>query len=198
MTRPTVLTLAGGLALAWLAAPAPARACKCAVPPALEARATAAAVFEGRVSAVEELPAAGTADGDSRQVTLAVVRVWKGLENSETVRVTTRGSSASCGYMFEPNVSYLVYAGGSTAKLEVSGCSRTRALSDAGDDLALLGAGITPVTVTADSPPAAPPKATPKTGGCGSVKAAAQASAPLALLPATGLVLGARRRKGAR
>lgn len=198
MTRPTVLTLAGGLALAWLTGTARARACKCAVPPALEARAAATAVFEGRVSTVEELPAAGNATGDSRQVTLAVVRVWKGLESTETVRVTTRGASASCGSMFEPNVSYLVYAGGSTATLEVSGCSRTRALSDAGEDLALLGAGITPVTVTADSPAAVPPKAAPKTGGCGSVGAAAQASASLALLPVTGLVLGARRRKGAR
>jgi hypothetical protein len=176
-------------------APSVADACKCMFPEAGPAREAAAAVFEGRVTAVEDVPVQGEVGTGTKRVTLALVRTWKGLENKESVIVSTSASSASCGYMFEPNTSYLVYASGSEANLEVSGCSRTRAMADASDDLAVLGAGITPVDVKAQPAPPAAPTTSPKTGGCGSVSSSARASASLVLLPVTGLVLGARRRK---
>ena len=149
---------------------------------------------EEALDVVDESGAAEGAGGGTKRVTLALVRTWKGLENKESVIVSTSDSSASCGYTFEPNTSYLVYASGSETALEVSGCSRTRAMTDASEDLAILGAGITPVEVNPAPAPETKPPA-PKTGGCGSVKGAAQASASLMLLPVTGLALRARRRR---
>ncbi len=201
MTHSTPQTRLGALLLAllcsvFLAIPSSAYACKCIFPETAPAREAATAVFEGRVTAVEEVPPEGEVGMGMKRVTLALVRTWKGLENKESVTVSTNASSASCGYDFEPNTSYLVYAGGSEAALDVSGCSRTRRMSDASEDLAVLGVGITPVDVKAE--PSAPPAAATvptKRGGCGSMSGSASAGASLLFFPVTGLVLRARRRK---
>ncbi len=198
MTRSSIFALFCTFGLAVFvpfALPATALACKCMLGTVEAGRESAVALFEGRVTTIEDVAAVEGAGGGTKRVTLSLVRTWKGLENKESVVVSTSDSSASCGYMFEPNTSYLVYATGSEAELQVSGCSRTRLLSDAGEDLGILGAGITPVDVKPATAAEPKPATAPKTGGCGSVKSAAQAGATLFLMPVTGLVLGARRRR---
>lgn len=187
------------LMAAAFSAPSAAHACKCMFPEVAPAREGATAVFEGRVTAIADEPVEGDVGIGKKRVTLALVRTWKGLENKESVVVSTSASSASCGYMFEPNASYLVYADGTEDALEVSGCSRTRPMSDAADDLAVLGGGITPVEVKNAPAPTTPPvpATAPKSGGCGSVSGSASAGASLLFFPATGLLLGARRKRRA-
>jgi MYXO-CTERM domain-containing protein len=182
------LTLALGL---WNAS---AHACKCRPLSVDEAKADASAIFEGRVTKLaDEAPAEGQPPA-GKLVTLALVRTWKGLENEETITVRTSESSASCGYAFELDKSYLVYAQGAPDALAVTSCGRTRPMAESNEDLAALGAGITPVKVepVADAgAPATPPKT--KTGGCASSQGQARASMGWLGLPM--LVLAARRRR---
>lgn len=180
------LLLAATLAL-WTQ---PAAACKCKLASVEEAKETAVALFEGRVLEVIDVADAGPAG--ERRVTLSVVRTWRGLENTERVTVRTAGSSATCGYMFEPDHSYLVYAGGNEHELWVSGCSRTRPMEDAAEDLAALGGGVTPVKV--EPQPDASTKTFTKTRSAGCASSTGQASASLLFgLPALGLILRRRR-----
>jgi hypothetical protein len=178
---------------------APALACKCRPLSVEEGQSDASAIFEGRVTKLaDEAPTAG-GPPPGKLVTLALVRTWKGLENEETVTLRTSESSASCGYAFELSTSYLVYASGTPDALSVSSCSRTRPMSEASEDLAALGAGITPVKVepVADAgagTPAKPPRA--KSGGCAS--SSGQKRASLAWLALPVVALAARRRLRAR
>lgn len=174
-----------------------AEACKCALPSVEAAKGQATAVFEGRVRAIATTKAADGAGDDTHVVTLAIVRTWKGVENDELIDVRTSGSTASCGIAFEKDVSYLVYAANGAQGLEAGSCGRTRALADAAEDLAALGAGVTPVHVkpapkakgdSAKKPPAV------KHSGCGTTSATGQMSASLWLL-APCVALFARRRR---
>jgi hypothetical protein len=197
------------VALASLLFVQPALACKCAPHPVDQALTQADAVFEGRVTAITEVPAADNPQAKAKSVTLSIVRVWKALEDVETVTLTTNSESAACGYHFEPNSSYLVYASRNEQGLHVTSCSRTRPMADAGEDLATLGAGVTPVKITNAPVPAAPAEQAPAANvakpaepaapearrGC-SVNAAGQrplSGAALAL-PIVGLGLWLRRR----
>jgi hypothetical protein len=176
---------------------APALACKCRLQTVDEAKQDAVAIFEGRVTAVVDEPKSDDNMFPGKSVTIALVRTWRGFENQEAVTVRTAGSGAMCGYTFEVGSSYLVYMAGELDKPLVTSCSRTRPLSDAAEDLAALGAGVTPVKVEpAQSKPAsAPPKT--KSGGCATgAKASASAnSASLFWLGAPVLGLTARRRR---
>jgi hypothetical protein len=186
--------LALGAALVTMS-PATAHACKCMFPTVAQGRDQASAVFEGRVTKIEDVASEVEGGIGLKKVTLILVRTWKGLEQEESVVVKTSASSASCGYGFALDQSYLVYAGGTPPELEVSSCSRTKPMDGASEDLAVLGAGITPVTIAPVEPKeATPPQATPKSGGCGSVSGTAQASATFALLPITGIAFATRRR----
>jgi len=195
MMRSTLFFVLGALLCGLAALPATAYACKCMLPTPEQAREAAPLIFEGRVSKIEDVPATPEQGIGTKRVTLALVRTWKGLEDKESVVVSTSASSASCGFTFEPSTSYLVYAAeGEGGVIEVSGCSRTRAMADASEDLAVLGAGITPVEVKpADETKSEPPKTAPRSGGCGSTRGA-EASGGLFLLPLTGLLLKRRRR----
>ncbi len=102
------------------------------------------AVFSGKVTGIEERisndPVFSSAD--LVLVTLDVDTVWKG-EKKDTMTVKTAQSSASCGFYFEENREYIVYASQYDDEyLEVSLCSRTGLLSDAIEDLQELGPGI--------------------------------------------------------
>jgi hypothetical protein len=114
-------------------------------------------------------PAEKTGPTAQRAVKLAVVRAWKGVE-SETVEVLTASDGAACGYAFVQGGSYLVYASAESDGLRVNSCSRTRSMADAGEDMAVLGMGATPVDPKAPSPTPEPerPKALPARGGCAS------------------------------
>jgi hypothetical protein len=145
-----------------------ARACKCAEPPpATEAASSAAAVFEGRVTEIQPV------GSDDLVVTLDVVRAWKGAKSLEHVQVRTRKESASCGFPFEKDESYLVYADAvpketDLPQLSVLHCGRTRVINDADADIAELGMGATPVNAGPSelaTKPAAPPSQKPVAEG---------------------------------
>lgn len=180
-----------GLGFVWSA---PAHACKCRPLSVDEAKSEASAIFEGRVTKLADEPATAGGPPPGKLVTLALVRTWKGLENEETITLRTSESSASCGFPFALDTSYLVYAQGTPDALSVTTCSRTKPMAEASEDLGALGAGITPVKVepAADAgAPAAPPKA--KAGGCASSSGQKRASIGWLALPAA-LALRRRRR----
>jgi hypothetical protein len=175
---------------------APALACSCVLQTVAQAKQAAAAIFEGRVTSIVDAPVSGADMNPERSVTLSVVRSWRSLENQETVTLRTAKSGATCGYAFEIGTSYLVYAGGEPGKLLVNSCSRTRLLSEASEDLAALGGGVTPSKVepTQDKRVSAPPKSR-SGGGCASASGRAGASAASPWwLGAPGIILFAQRR----
>lgn len=122
-----------------------AYACSCAATSgtpqvrAQEAFEGAGVVFAGEVVDVSEgAPPTVMYAGPPVAVTLRVSDVWKG-PRQETLEIYTGMSSASCGYEFQTGEKYLVYA---TDNLEVSLCSETKPLSNAGADLSVLGGGV--------------------------------------------------------
>jgi hypothetical protein len=157
------LTLAGIALL-----PARAWACSCTSPaPVDRAVQDSRAVFAGRVMAIRDrltLPKEGwrivrfaaaalfdapEPDDSPREygleVELAVDRVWKGVLPQTATVLTGRGGG-DCGYPFRIGESYLVYLYPYDERWEdTSICSRTRRLSAAAGDLALLGAPTAPV-----------------------------------------------------
>jgi len=147
-TIPSWLVTAAALAsIAALAAdPRDASACSCRPPPPPDAALVAAdAVFEARVGAVSTAGnATGIAStGSDVQISLTVLRTWKGaaVVVGREVNVVTPSGSASCGFGFQPNETYLVYA----SRLESGAfatniCTRTRRSRDATDDFTALDA----------------------------------------------------------
>lgn len=110
-------------------------------PPAVAAE-RAEAVFEARVDGVAG--STGPAGPGVVRYELAVLRVFKG-DVAAAAQLTTRASSAACGRSFVIGKRYLVYAGrNEDGELTDSLCSRTRLVSTADEDLAVLGAGAPP------------------------------------------------------
>jgi hypothetical protein len=130
---------------------APVYACSCAPPPPpAEALEQATAVFAGTVTHIDVPGGDVISTADPVAVTFAVETVWKGPVEP-ILLVTTARSSISCGYHFDLNQSYLVYAYGSEGNLETGLCSRTTRLSPILDDLAVLGEGTTPPALAAET-----------------------------------------------
>ena len=102
-------------------------------------------VFSGKVVNIDEQHPTTPMHSsmDPIIVTFDVDRIWKGLVDEHTITISTPQSSASCGYDFENNLEYIVYAINHENQLEVSLCSRTNLLSEATEDLEELGIGIT-------------------------------------------------------
>jgi MYXO-CTERM domain-containing protein len=181
-------------------APSRAHACMCVQTNVQAAYDGSAAVFEGFVKEVGEPQSDASDAGRRRAVRMEIVSAWKGAEG-EQVTVFTAADSAMCGYTFQVERSYLVYAVSGPGGLEVSLCSRTRPMAEAGEDLAHLGMGATPVDPNAKPPPE--PKGTakadpPARGGCaGCAVAGSDPRSGIAALACMGLVLavlGRRRR----
>lgn len=132
-----------------LAAPAPAYACSCVegMPPR-QALDRAAAVFAGTVLDVDTF-ALPLLDNSFRpvRVTFEVNQVWKG-EVAERAVIRTAQDSAACGYNFAAGTAYLVYAYQSEDGLATGLCERTIELTNAGEDLAVLGIGEAPLTAS--------------------------------------------------
>ncbi|MFN7700825.1 MAG: hypothetical protein ACK5U8_23210 [Deltaproteobacteria bacterium] len=137
------------------------RACSCLRPSFEEARAGAAAIFEGRVEEIAPV------DGELR-VRLHVTQAWRGVAH-EGVEVRTASQSAACGFTFERGQHYLVYASAREDALVVSLCSRTAPMDDAGEDRQLLGSGTIPVDIEddADEPAREPPATRAGCASCG-------------------------------
>ncbi|MBX3246165.1 MAG: hypothetical protein KF901_03180 [Myxococcales bacterium] len=186
MHRVIALTFAS---LAFLAlAPAVAEACSCLRATPAQARDGADAIFEGRVTLLET-------HEDHVRVTFAVTQQWKGVD-SERLTLTTATNSAACGFPFAEGETYLVYAHAHEGGLETTLCDRTALVTDAGEDLAALGSGSTPVDVGQPTPVTDPSASTPEPApsrGCASCAAAPPSPAAL-VAPLALLLLGRRRR----
>ncbi|MGH1521707.1 MAG: hypothetical protein ACRBB2_04970 [Nitrosopumilus sp.] len=104
-------------------------------------------VFSGKVTDINNNNPLNQRDlsSDSVYVTFDADRKWKGI-NSDILLVKTPGSSAACGFFFEENKEYIVYATFSEEApfelLETNLCSRTGLFSDAIEDLQELGPGV--------------------------------------------------------
>jgi hypothetical protein len=118
------------LPLLLLLLPGWAYSCICSYPPFDEQFAKATYVFAGRVLKIEP-------GGQNRLVAqFKILKAYKGVTTNE-MEVRTDQSSAACGYPFELQSEYLVYATGKEQP-EVSLCSRSKILKQAKEDLDLL------------------------------------------------------------
>jgi hypothetical protein len=114
-----------------------ALACTCAEQKEpTEALKESTAVFVGRVVEIEE----NQANQFSFGAIFEIHRAWKGIESDmPVVRVTTGISGDTCGYGFQENKEYLVYAYGDPKELATSICSRTMTADNSQPDLTALG-----------------------------------------------------------
>ena len=126
--------------------PTPVEACSCADPwPVEEALEKRDAVFSGTVLKIER-PRRITSSATLITVTLKVDQVWKG-DVEEVVTVKTAVSTASCGYPFVENESYLIYASHDGNDFRTGLCDRTALLNQARSDLEQLGPGHPPISL---------------------------------------------------
>ncbi|NIR47641.1 T9SS type A sorting domain-containing protein [candidate division KSB1 bacterium] len=137
-----------------------AHTCTCGgpIPPKLELK-LKDAVFVGGVLSVD----LDTIEFGRRihRVQFLVDRYWKGVSD-DTITVSTNTNEGSCGFPFEPDSTYLVYAytiedtsSDLHGQLFTSICTRTRLLSKASEDLSELGPPVV-VSVGEDRPKAIP------------------------------------------
>lgn len=148
-TKMTVLFLVSFLFL-FHSSPEIGYACSCVKPgSAKEEMERSSAVFAGKVIEItdENKNKQVMSSADPLAVLIEVEEAWKGINKTQVVVYTER-SSASCGYGFELNQEYIVYADESDGKLKVSLCSRTAPLSEAEEDIHELGKGEKPTEQT--------------------------------------------------
>lgn len=107
------------------------------------------AVFTGKVTAIEYVPAPdeGAGDLDAQVVRVAAHSWWKGAESEEVTLHTANHRNAAGDtsteaheYRYEVGKSYLIYAGAFRGALYANVCTRTKAIEDAADDIAMLDA----------------------------------------------------------
>ena len=106
-----------------------------------EAYTRATAVFSGKVLTVTTLYHPGTRMAGStpyHQVELQVEKSWKLIDRQKITLVTENTVPNTCG-SFSPGETYLVYADRLNDIFFVSTSSRTNLLTNAGEDLKLLG-----------------------------------------------------------
>lgn len=117
--------------------PSMATACSCVEQDILPVQemAQSTEVFSGRVVTV-------TPSGSDKAARLLVERVWKGDVGRNVILPI---GTSTCSYHFVAGERYIVYA----HNWNTSVCSRTRPLSEAQEDLVVLGAGARPKAITA-------------------------------------------------
>ncbi|WP_233880569.1 hypothetical protein [Virgibacillus halodenitrificans] len=126
--------------------PTTSDACSCLEPgPPKEELKHSSAVFSGKVIKQIDENENNLIQSSADQIVtvLKVDMTWKGINETEVIVYTER-DSASCGFEFKVNNSYLVYVTEKDDELHVSVCSRTTALSGAAQELAELGDGKKP------------------------------------------------------
>jgi hypothetical protein len=104
-------------------------------------------VFSGKVVKIDVQP-----ENYVKIVKFDVERAWKGISTT-TVTAVTGANGGSCGFPFEEGKEYLVYSYdsyGSSKSLIASMCSRTALLSEAQNDLMVLGPGYVPTQSEVD------------------------------------------------
>jgi hypothetical protein len=182
-------------------------ACECTALSPADAYKQVDAVFEGRVLELRPSPEGAKGQAAQRSAWLQVVRAWKGMQ-AEQVEVIVASKDKACGVDLAVDQSYFVYAVARDGHLSVSPCGRTRGMTDADEDVRVLGMGVTPVDpklgVADEGKPRV--KQPPARGGCASCAVPSTGSAsggsalPFALLALGLLRLPAisRRRSGSR
>jgi hypothetical protein len=120
-------------------APSAADACSCVGgTPLCQSFWTTDAVFSGEVISIASTPnPSGEQYLAHRLVRLKVVDAFRGGVQG-VVEVATGAGGGDCGYNFIQGMTYLVYAHVGKSGLSTSICSRTRVLSQAGEDLAYI------------------------------------------------------------
>ena len=94
-------------------------------------------IFSGKVTSIGYPIDAVGEEAYSLDIVFNVSSVWKGSLGDET-HIKTAKDTVSCGYPFNEGEEYLVYASGNESKKSANGCSRTKLLSEAQEDLAYL------------------------------------------------------------
>jgi hypothetical protein len=137
--------LIAGAAIAIVSSPRGASACSC-MPggPPCQAYFETDAVFTGTVTAIaiRKMPIEAIPDQlfDRRFVQISIERIGKGVQGAG-VEVRTGTGGGDCGFDFKVGQRYVVYASrGKDGSLTTGICSRTRALSDAAEDVAFFSA----------------------------------------------------------
>lgn len=109
---------------------------KCAIPPFRTAFEQAKTIFAGEVLSVEK-------NGDTKTFEFEIARYWKGAGKRKVkinVYETTRYQA-----FFKKGEKYLVFAGANKGgKFYVGRCSRSKEISEASEDLELLGEAKSP------------------------------------------------------
>lgn len=113
-------------------------ACTCAPPKSPQVSLEEnSAVFSGKVVHLET----AVALPPSKIAIFDVYTVWKGI-SQDPVRISTGMGGGDCGYPFEENKEYLVYAHGEEGlDLQASSCSLTKPLDRAAGDFLAIGLG---------------------------------------------------------
>jgi hypothetical protein len=133
-----VLTLVAAIGLLTLLVPGQAAACSCLFEASPSATINKAPViFSGKVSTI-------VADNpqdklSSKTVYLSTIQTWKGQDMATNI-VHTDDAAVGCGFPFQENQEYLVFATQNAGKLETSVCSGTQALALAESHLSVLQA----------------------------------------------------------
>lgn len=113
------------------------------------------AVFLGRVTKIAEVerPYGDRGTFVFHEVTFQVQRLWKGAATQTFHILTLPPLSGGCGFEFEADQDYLVYASkDADGHWETNGCTRTARASEAADDLLELD-GRRPKPTTPAKPP---------------------------------------------
>jgi hypothetical protein len=110
-------------------------ACSCAPITPKEGFDGSTCVFQGKVVKI-------TLKDETNTVEFEATKGWKG-DVKKAMTVTTNKSSAMCGYGFEKDKTYIVFAAEdkATQTLQTNLCTRTTLVDDAKEDLDFLGAG---------------------------------------------------------
>lgn len=114
-------------------------ACSCFPPNTIsEEYQQSGVVFIGRVVSIRFDSAYQYAYVPGYIVTLTVLERWKGASGTET-RIWTATDGTACGFPFEPDSTYLVYASGGDSTISyTSWCTRTTDIHSADEDLEFL------------------------------------------------------------
>ena len=124
--------------------PSATEACSCVGGiPLCESAWTSDAVFSGEVLSVQRMSNETKEPFSSVRVRFKVLESWRG-DVSGVVEVKTGLGGGDCGYSFREGMTYLVYADSRRGGLSTGICSRTRPLSQAGEDLAYLRTAMNP------------------------------------------------------
>lgn len=130
----------------FVAAPTSSYACSCAELPSVEEELLhSEAVFSGKVIDIQQKK--HLKGYLTKTVLFEIEATWKGGSQSQVI-VTTGSGGGDCGFDFEKGREYLVYASESSMygkkELVTILCDRTRLVTAADEDFAVLGEGKAP------------------------------------------------------